>query len=426
MQTEFNERTWLAWLVRVRIIIVTFLMVIELGVTRLTTTGVPVRTFIIVIAFWYALSAVFLVLLPRWSATYWQARLQILSDLVFSTAVLYLTGGVDTSFNFLYPLVIIVASILLPRIWAYLTACLSFILFGATLELTFFDVIRSYSMSPRPDPKSLQAIILINFCSYVAIAYLASNLSSKLPQVDVQLQDKSGLLENLQALHENVLNSMTGGVITTDLTGRITLLNLAGEKLLERSLYDVLGMRISDVFLDRFPVPDSVSPKSEVRSVTPSGKEKTFGVTVSTLRVPEREDLGYVYSFADLTEIRRLEAEVRQRDRLSAVGRMAAGIAHEIRNPLASIAGSVKLLSSIATLTEEQAKLVSIVNRESERLNAIISDFLIYSREKSYKPSTCDLVALLNDTLTLLENRTVTKVPGGAQRVSIARNFRVE
>lgn len=399
LRNEINDRAWLNWLAKVRIIIITFLFGIELAITRLTPTNVPVRGFISLILLWYTISIFQILLISLWRDTQVQVRLQILTDMAFATAIVYVTGGIETSFNFLYPLIIIVASIQLTRVWAYLTAGLSFVLFSATLELTQYGVLRSYGWGLPPDDKSLQMVVLVNLCAYMAVAYLASSLSTKLRQVDVEA------LENLQALHENIINSMSGGLITTDLQGRVTFLNASGEKLLERRSEEVLGRKAEELFLDRVPGVESALAKGELRSLTPSGEEKTFGVKVSTLRVPDRGTLGYVYSFADLTEIRRLEREVRMRDRLSAVGRMAAGIAHEIRNPLSSIAGSVKVLASISALTEEQRTLVDVVTRESDRLNDIITNFLFYSRDKSYKFAVEDLVTLLDDTLTLLENR---------------------
>jgi two-component system sensor histidine kinase PilS (NtrC family) len=125
----------------------------------------------------------------------------------------------------------------------------------------------------------------------------------------------------------------------------------------------------------------------------------------SALHSTAGDTIGYIYNFTDLTEIRHLERELRQRDRLAAVGRLASGIAHEIRNPLSSIAGSVKMLSGISALTDDQRALVGIVTRESERLNAIISDFLTYSRDRGFRSFRVDLCQLLSDTLTLLENR---------------------
>ncbi len=414
--SQFNERTWLTWLVKVRIIVITFLLGIGLAIIRLTTNNISQFGFVSVIVLWYTISVFYVLLLSIWDDYRMLSRLQILADLVFVTAIVYLAGGSDTPFNFLYPLVIIVASIVLSRTWAYLVAALSFILFGGTLELAYFDVIRSYA-TIRPDPKSLQAIIFINLFAFMAVAYLSSSLTTKLRQVDVQLQDKSGALEKLEALHENIINSMRGGVITTDLEGRVTLLNAPGQALLERRGREVQGQPVSKLFLDRLPDVASSSIHGEVRSLTPTGQEKTFSITASPLTVPERGTLGYVYAFSDLTEIRRLEREVRMRDRLAAVGRMAAGIAHEIRNPLSSIAGSVKLLSEISTLDDEQRAMVEIVTRESQRLNTIISDFLAYSREKKLEFACVDLAPLLEDTLTLLENR-----PGKAA-VEVVRRF---
>ena len=393
---------------KVRIIIITFLLGIELTIRQLTTTNVPIRGFISIIVLWYSISLFQILLLALWPNTRAHIRLEILTDIAFTTALLYVTGGIDTSFNFLYPLIIIVASIQLPRVWAYLTAGLSFVLFAAMLELTQRGLLTSYSMSARPDDKSLHLVVVVNFCAYFAVAYLASTLSSKLRQGDVQA------LENLQALHENIIRSMSGGLITTDLQGRITLLNPAGEKLLERQVQDVVGKNVQELFLDRLPGIDGSYVKGEIRSVTPQGEGKIFGMRVSLLRVPEQAELGYIYTFADLTDVRRLEQEIRMRDRLSAVGRMAAGIAHEIRNPLSSIAGSVKVLSNIAALTDEQRALVEIVTRESERLNRIISDFLIYSREKTYRFRPHNLVLLLEDTLVLLENHPL--ISGTANR----------
>jgi two-component system sensor histidine kinase PilS (NtrC family) len=163
------------------------------------------------------------------------------------------------------------------------------------------------------------------------------------------------------------------------------------------------------LFIDPLPHVGSEEAHGEVCKFAKNGYRKTFRVIVSGLTVPGRGMMGYVYSFDDLTAIRRLEREVRMQDRLAAVGRLAAGIAHEIRNPLTSIAGSVQMLEEIASLTEEQRMLVQIVTRESERLNNIITDFLAYSRGKQYKFEKTDLLPLLDDTLTLLTNRLLAE-----------------
>jgi len=414
---NFDERTWLSWLVKVRIIIITFLLGIGLAIVRLTHTNVPERAFVSIILLWYTVAVFFLVLNTIWEESEIQARIQILSDLALSTALIYITGGIDTSFNFLYPLVIIVASILLPRWWAYLTAALSFIAFGAILDLSYYQVIRAFSLS-RPDLKAVQLVVGVNFFAYMAIAYLSSNLSAKLRQVGVELDVKSDELQDLQAIQENILHSMRGGLITTDLEGRITLVNQPGLNFLGRNLSQLLGTYISSLFIDPIPVPDSYPAQDELRADTPDG-QKIFGITVTPLTIHDGAVIGLVYTFADLTDVRRLENEIRQRDRLSAVGRLAAGIAHEIRNPLSSIAGSVQMLSKMATLNDEQQVLVDIVRRESERLNNIISNFLMYSREKNYKFAQHDLLLLLDETLRLMENRP----SHGVSEHRVVRNF---
>ncbi len=418
MHEEFNERGWLIWLGKVRIIVITFLFGIELAVAVLTPTNLPKRLFVIAILLWYTISVFYLLLLAMWQDVRFQARLQVLTDLCMAATIVYLTGGIDSLFNLLYPVIIIVAAIVLPRAWAFLTAALAFIVCGAVLELSYFDVLHSYSVN-RPDLGSLQASIFINLFAYSSIAYLASQLSTKLRQADVRLQEQSGALENLQALHENIVNSISGGLITTGIDGRVRLINAAGQKLLERSESEVVGKPVEQLFLERLPEPSAAAVRCEVRSATPAGRTKTFGMSRSALEVPERGTMGYVYTFDDLTEIRRLEREVRLRDRMAAVGRMAAAIAHEICNPLSSIAGSVKVLADVSVLSDEQHTLVDIVTRESERLNSIVSDFLTYSREKQYQFALVDLVPLLDDTLTLLQNRAVE----GRAAVQIARKF---
>ncbi len=403
MPSGINVRPWLEWLVKVRIIIITILLAIELAIVTLTSTSVDRGLFVGLMIAWYGVAGFHLFFVTyRHSSEVAQARLQVITDLCFATAVIYLTGGIDTYFNFLYPLIIIVASILIGEKWAYVTAGMSFVLLGGVLELSFFDVIHSYS-NTRPDLKSFQAVILINLVAYVSVAYLANKLANRLRQADVALSNKSFELENLQVLHEIIVRSISNGLITTDLDGTIKLVNPAAQALIGRTGEQIAAQTVQELFYDKLPRPGA--ERSEVRTLTPSGAEKMFGVGCSALLGTTGDTIGYIYTFTDLTEIRRLERELRQRDRLAAVGRLASGIAHEIRNPLSSIAGSVKMLSGIDALSTDQRELLGIVTRESERLNAIISDFLAYSRDRKFESMSVDLCQLLHDTLTLLENR---------------------
>jgi len=420
MHATFDERNWLQWLVKIRIIILTFLFGIELTVARLAESALPLRSFVSAMLLWFALSVFYVLLLSFWEEQRAQAVLQVVTDLALVSLVVHFTGGWDSSLNFLYPLVIIVACILLPRVWAYLTAALAFILYGTVLELNYYAVVPSFATT-HPELKALEAIIFVNLFAYLAVAYLAGLLAAKLRQVDVQLKDASGALESLQALHENIIQSVSGGLVTTNLDGRITLLNTAAQRMLGCG-DELIGKSVNELFLDPLPSVGSERVHGEVRFQPVNAFRKTFRVIVSTLTVPGRGVLGCVYTFDDLTEIRRLEREVRMQDRLAAVGRLAAAIAHEIRNPLTSIAGSVSMLSGAAEMTDEQRQLLQIVTRESERLNNIITDFLAYSRGKQYRFDKVNLLPLLEDTLTLLEHRMVAENTG----IHIERNFRVK
>src|ERR1700719_91010 len=418
MQSTFDERNWLAWLVKVRILILTFLLGIQLAVVELTLSRLPLRLFLSTILLWYTVSLFYIVLLSFWHEHRLQASLQVLTDLIMVSLVVHETGGWDSSLNFLYPLVIIVASVLLPRVWARLVAALAFILYGTVLELIYYEVVPSYCTT-HPGLKSLQAIIFVNLFAFLAVAYLAGLLTAKLRQVGVQLKHTSGELESLQALHENIIHSISSGLITTGLDGRVTLVNGAAQRLLDRTSEELVGARVDQLFLDSLPTVESQQAHGEVRFDAPTKFRKTVRVRVAALTVPERGELGYVYVFDDLTEIRRLEREVRTQDRLAAVGRLAAAIAHEIRNPLTSIAGSVSMLSGVPEMNDDHRRLLDIVTRESQRLNSIITDFLAYSRTKQYHFDKVDLIQLVEDTLTLMDHRMTAEKTG----ITIERRF---
>jgi len=418
MQTTFDERNWLVWLVRVRIFILTLLLGVELAVAQFTPSPLPIRLFISTILFWYSLSLFYVLLLSLWQEHRLQAALQVVTDLILASLVIHETGGWDSSLNFLYPLVIIVASVLLPRVWAHLVAALAFILYGTVLELNYYGLVPSYCTT-HPGLKVLQAIIFVNLFAFLAVAYLAGLLTTKLRQVGVELKTTSGALESLQALHENIIHSISSGLITTGLDGRITLVNGAAQRLLERTPAELLGSPVHSLFLDSLPTVESQQAHGEVRFDAPTKFRKTVRVRVAALTVPERGELGYVYVFDDLTEIRRLEREVRTQDRLAAVGRLAAAIAHEIRNPLTSIAGSVSMLSGVPEMNDDHRRLLDIVTRESQRLNSIITDFLAYSRTKQYHFDKVDLIQLVEDTLTLMDHRMTAEKTG----ITIERRF---
>ncbi len=404
MEQILEQRRWLAWLVNVRIIVLTFLLGIQLAIVRLTPTTLPLRPFIAAILLWYTLSLFFLLLASVWKDEHVQAKLQVFTDLGMATLLIYVTGGVDSAYNFLYPLVIVVACIVLPRAWAYLAAALGFIAYGTVLELCYFEILPSYS-STHPSPRALLAIILINLFADLTIAYLAASLAHRLRQSDARLREASGELENLQALHENIIQSISGGLITTGLEGRVQVVNTAACRLLGREAVNLVQQPVQALFLEPLPYALGGLAHGEVRACAANGRELVLDVRASALTAPGSGITGYIYALDDLTEVRGLEREIRVREQQAAIGRLAAAIAHEIRNPLASIGGSVKFLHSLAALNDEQRLLTEIVMRESDRLNAIVTDFLGYSRGRQFEFAPVDFLPRLEEVLDEVEIR---------------------
>jgi two-component system sensor histidine kinase PilS (NtrC family) len=219
-----------------------------------------------------------------------------------------------------------------------------------------------------------------------------------------ELRDKSGQVASLQAINENIIQSMRDGLITANLEGRITEMNPAAANILGQGLSALRGKPISSVFpgIDSDGQPGLA--RHELTYLLPDGEHRILGVGSSPLVQSGLGVMGHVYNFQDLTDEKSREAQYRAKDRMATLGRLSAGIAHEIRNPLASIAGSVKILRDIAKLDDDQAKLIEIVSGESERLNKLVSDFLAYSVDQRYEFKEVDLCKLLEETLLLLEH----------------------
>jgi two-component system sensor histidine kinase PilS (NtrC family) len=293
---------------------------------------------------------------------------------------------------------------------ALLTVLAAALLHAALLLLTQAEVIPSYAIA-RQSLRALLAFIALNTFVLIVVGYFSGYLAENLRRKGAELVDKTDALANLMALKENIIQSLRGGLLTSDLNGLVTMLNPAGEEIIGHPSSEMVGQSVQKIFSglnlsECVRVLDSGRRNFRLDSIVhaPDGQEKFLGLSVSPLYSDQQRVIGYLVNFQDLTHLKRLEREVRAKDRMAAVGEMAAGMAHEIRNPLASISGSVGLLRGEVQLTEDQAKLMSIVFHESQRLNKIINDFLIYSRQISCNPEEVDLNELMEDTLTLLHN----------------------
>lgn len=418
---------WLFWIIKIRFVIITFVFAIDFVLRQLASNAVgndiSIRYFGIAIILWYVLGLFYLVYNQLSRDLLLQAYVQICGDIVVITAIVHVTGNLDSNFISLYFLAVIMASIALPRFHAFLIAGFCFLCMGSVLQLAYLPDLHPLFAARHPELERLvgpavnpvgqgtfEFKILASLFGFFAVAYLTSYLAESLRKTGRELLDKAGELASLQALNENIVRSLRGGLITTDLKGSILVVNPAGAWILGRSGEDLRGLSVSDL-LERDsnrgqlpPACGATYTRREIAYHHPDGDERILGISASPLNLPERGVIGYIYNFQDLTEQKTREAEDELKHRMATLGRMAAGIAHEIRNPLSSICGSVKLLYDIASMSDDQAKLIDIVSRESERLDKLVSDFLVYSREQRLEFERVDLVRLLDETLLLLEH----------------------
>ena len=424
MKSTPNVSEWLSWLGRVRFLAITFLVGIVIAARHLTPMPVPVRSFVQLIALWYTL-AIFYVILRRWvPQARWHAPLQITCDLLLVTGVVYSTGMQDSYFVSLYLLAILMASVLFSRRGVFLVAGFSFVLLGGALELILYSVLPRTANS-MPTLRVLDSWLASNLFAFFAVAYLGSLLAQTLRKKGVELEAKSEELKDLQTFNQDIIESMRGGLLTTDMEGRILVMNRAGAEITGSGFGLHRGEKIADIFPGFWPVErdeqgNPLAARKEIEYKTAEGNSRFLGLSISPLRTAQNQNMGFVYNFQDLTELKRLEREVVTTERMAALGRLSAAIAHEIRQPLTAMSGALKELARLAPLDEDDKKLVHIVSRESQRLNQIITDFLDYSRVKSYHFADIDVVPLLEETLLLLEHDATA-----AGKLRIVRNFKV-
>jgi len=425
---------WLPLLGRVRFLIITFLLVVFVAVRQWTTAPFPVETLFVLGAIWYVLAAVFVVAQRKLPGFKWHAAVQLALDLAMITGVVYASGAQDSYFISLYLLAILMGSILFSRRGAFLVAGASFALLGCVVELTYYSIIPR-TATTLPGLRELQSWLGSNFFAFFAVAYLGSLLAQTIHKKGVELEEKSEELKDLQAFNRDIIESMRGGLLTTDLDGRILLVNRAGAEITGQGFGLLRGENVADLFPGFWPVESDeqgvpLALRKEIEFRTAAGNIRFLGLSISPLRTGQNVAGGFVFNFQDLTEMKRLEREVFNKERMAAVGRLSAAIAHEIRQPLTAMTGALKELARLAPLEDDDKKLVQIVSRESQRLNQIITEFLDYSRERSYAFAELDIVALIEETLLLIERHasTLGKVrvervfPGGKLRANVDRD----
>jgi two-component system sensor histidine kinase PilS (NtrC family) len=416
IETELRRK--LAWLIAIRAIISTVLLG---GATfaQITAPGsFPLDPFFTLIAITYGLTICYALTLRYTSRYRWLVDVQLAADAIIVSAFIHFTGGISSLFSSLYVLPIIAASTVEFRRGAFLVATLSTLMYFG-LTITQYLTAAGLMSVPWADPTAVlpprstaQYIIALNVFGFFAVAFLSGSLAERVRFADARLEQASSEIADLQALNQHVIDSLPSGLVTTDRSQRVLTFNHAAEAITGLAFPAVVGRPLADVLqLPRRTVDaleqglnDPTARRFEVRYQTANGRgDIDIGLSVAHLETPGGR-AGFLVTFQDVTEIKKLEREVRLQQRLAAVGEMAAGIAHEIRNPLASMSGSIQILRQELPLSIEQEQLMDIVLRESERLNTTIRSFLAYARPQRFAIARFDIRRVLNDTALLLRN----------------------
>jgi two-component system sensor histidine kinase PilS (NtrC family) len=364
----------------------------------------------------YFLTFVYVVLLKRLKALIKLAYAQLLVDTLLVTAIIYCTGGIESIFSFLYILTIINGSILLYRTGGMIIASMSSILYGLLIGLHYYGVIAPQGIMPGQSTAYQEAPVvytfLVNVAAFYLTAFLGSYASEQARKSRVELRVKQADIIKLEALNEWIIRSISSGLTAIDDKGRIISFNPAAEKIFGVSAENTIGKKAQEVFpsvLEQVQNrlsgadhdPDAFIDSSYQR---PDGARSFLRCSVSPLHLPGGSHGGHILFFQDTTAMKQIEEEMRKVEGLAMVGELAAGIAHEIRNPMASISGSIQMLKENLDPDSMNGRLMDIILREVSRLNSLVNDFLLFARPKQAKVERFDLNQLILESLELIKN----------------------
>lgn len=349
----------------------------------------------------YILSGIYFLFLSYTDRPEELYSIQFFSDLLLLSVLIYSSGGTTSAFSSLYVLVIVYASLIRYRKGAMLAVALSMISYIGIAHLEYLDWI------PNAEPTVYSQLVyrsLWNIIGFIAVALLGSYLSERLQKTRQELGA-------VKMLHDNIVNSIRTGLMTLDMEGRITSCNRAASEILGRDPKDLMSSSLDLVFpmhIRETIVSASFQPTSRpLRTecwVSWQHTDPVFvGMSCSPLMSESNEQIGYVLTFQDLTEIKRREEELQLKEKMAAIGQVAAGVAHEIRNPLAALSGSIQILRSELKLKSEHERLIEIVLRECGRLNQTVSDFLTYAGPPPPRFQRLDLVAQVQQTVAFFQ-----------------------
>ena len=372
-----------------------------------------INPFFALIGLTYALTIVWTLTLRFVDRHAWLIDVQLACDAMIVSAIVHLTGGVASYFSTLYTLPIIAASTVQSWRGGLTVSMLSSAMYSGLVLAQYQGVPLPFApvREVMPPPGMGTFTVGLNVFGFMAVASLSGYLAEGLRRTGQQLERASTQLEDLQAFNQHVIDSLTSGLATCDKEGRILTFNRAAETITALAASETIGRRaveilqLPEAFRDLFArtAAPSAAQRHEFGYHRWDGRQIEVGMTSAPLITPRGES-GFLFTFQDVTVMKKRDREARVQQRLAAVGEMAAGIAHEIRNPLASMAGSIQILRDELPLTADQSQLMDIVLRESDRLNETIRSFLSFAKPQRMAVADLDVGKILTDTARLLEN----------------------
>jgi len=376
------------WILFFRLIIISILFVSIIGFHLSQSRAFLIPNLIIIyiaIGIAYAFTLISLLALYWIKSLAWFCYLQATWDALFATALVYVTGVWDSLFGFLYILAIISSSIILSGAGAFYSAILCTLFYGIQIFGVNYGFIPAFF---QPETLLDTIDLVRGFFYYLFFFYgaaaLAGYFTEQLKKTSMELTQARIGLDRLETFNEAIVHSIRSGLITFDPAGKIVFINRSAEHIFNRKLNELAGKTLNDIFepetSNKLSEAKEKRTRVKVNYTNSQGKDLILECSWQKLQNQAEQSLGELLVMTDITEFEKMEERLRVADRLATVGKLAAGIAHEIRNPLAAISGSIELLKKDVDRRGSDAQLMEIVLNETERLNQLITDFLLYAR----------------------------------------------
>jgi two-component system sensor histidine kinase PilS (NtrC family) len=332
---------------------------------------------------------------------------QIIFDTLIGTLIVALTGGVKSFFSFILFLSVISASIMLSRRASYIIAFSCTILFSLMALFQSHQLLPTYIKDIAIPLKEYVYYSFVHINALFLVAYLSSYPGENLKRVILSLRERDIDIDVLRAFNQDVLDNVPCGLFSIDVNGRIVVFNKAARKITHMTLSEVIGKKPIEIF----PFINKINPDSWriEGDILCGGKVKTIGMSFSGVTQRDGTQSGIIGIFQDLTLLRKMEQEVRKKEKLAAIGELSAAIAHELRNPLASLKGATEMLREGKVTPEQGKRLMDIALKEMDRLNNIVTDFLLYAKPIKLNQEKFDINELLKEMIYLIKNRNVSK-----------------